>query len=369
MKEFRVNEFITLKLEESRTNIYVKGERFRQCKYLAFSLDMNTPKQYDNIESIDDLEQKDRSEGFLELHIDSETEFWGHCSNLQAWAEHDYNTRILHRTIAFPLLKKLTKAGCKKAEKLFKEEIALRFSSGNWNIMEFLMEGGYLNYLNPQELDTTVSNLNIEKSKSDNLKNLFMIFIDFTASGSKKAAQLFQGEIKSCLISKNRNEMKFLDLSRSNLTTLSESIGNLRSLEKLSLERNKLTTLPESIGDLTSLKDLYLEGNNLKTLPESIGNLKSLEKLWLSNNKITTLPESIGDLTSLEDLFLSGNDLTTLPESITRLKSLEKLDLRGNKLTTLPESITKVKSLKKLNLRWNNLSTLPESIGNLTSLE
>ena len=62
-----------------------------------------------------------------------------------------------------------------------------------------------------------------------------------------------------------------------------------------------ISTLPESIGDLKSLQTLYLDNNKLTTLPESIGNLKSLTYLDLVNNQLTTLPESIGNLTSLQE--------------------------------------------------------------------
>ncbi|MHA1410777.1 MAG: leucine-rich repeat domain-containing protein, partial [Candidatus Odinarchaeia archaeon] len=49
--------------------------------------------------------------------------------------------------------------------------------------------------------------------------------------------------------------------------------------------------------DITAL-GLYNCG--LTTLPESIGNLKSLQKLYLNRNQLTTLPESILNLTSLQ---------------------------------------------------------------------
>jgi len=38
--------------------------------------------------------------------ITPEEEFWGHCSNLQTWVEHNYDTNILDDNLAFPLLKK-----------------------------------------------------------------------------------------------------------------------------------------------------------------------------------------------------------------------------------------------------------------------
>ncbi|KKL47399.1 hypothetical protein LCGC14_2335940, partial [marine sediment metagenome] len=84
--------------------------------------------------------------------IPPETEFWAHCSNIQAWVEHGYDTCILHSNLAFPLLKELTKAGDPQAKKVFKEEIAKRFLKGNFSVKENLVEEKYLNYLNKEEL-------------------------------------------------------------------------------------------------------------------------------------------------------------------------------------------------------------------------
>ena len=164
------------------------------------------------------------------------------------------------------------------------------------------------------------------------------------------------------------NRVSGLGLHICGLTTLPESIGNLKSLERLELQYNSITTLPESITKLTSLTYLSLGSNSITTLPESIGNLTSLEYLSLWGNSISTLPESIGNLTSLEKLYLNNNDLSTLPESITMLKSLKELGLQHNDLSTLPESITKLTSLKILRLNSNFITTLPESIFNLKNL-
>lgn len=83
-KEFKVNEYLTLELEGTITNIYVKGKIFRQCKYLAFNIPIDNTQEFDTIQSIDDLEQKDQTKTYNTLGISPEQEFWGHCSNLQA---------------------------------------------------------------------------------------------------------------------------------------------------------------------------------------------------------------------------------------------------------------------------------------------
>ncbi len=163
--------------------------------------------------------------------------------------------------------------------------------------------------------------------------------------------------------------LQILNLRYNQLSTLPESLSNLKSLQTLDLWGNKLTTLPESLSNLKSLQELYLRGNNLSTLPESITKLISLQTLDLGFNNLMPLPESIGNLSSLQELWLHNNNLTILPDSIGDLKSLQILNLRGNNLSTLPESIGDLKSLQELNLNINELSTLPESIGHLSSLQ
>ena len=161
--EFKINDYLTLRLLHNRTNIYVKGMLFNQCKYLLLNLRKDQFESYDDIESIDEAaETLDRS---LETtksdnDISPEAEFWGHCSNLQAWYENDYDTRLLHRNLAFPLLKALTDAGDPLAKKVFKEEIAMRLESGYPTVVRYLVDQGYLQYLTNEELNVVLKNSN-----------------------------------------------------------------------------------------------------------------------------------------------------------------------------------------------------------------
>jgi len=163
MKTFEVNKFLTLKLENGKTNIYVAGKLFQHCKFLLLEIPIEKIESLDNIESIDEaslrldksLERGHNREG---VSIPPETEFWGHCSNLQVWFENNYDTCLLHSNIAFPLLKKLTEAGDPLAKKVFKEEIAKRFSSGFKSVMFYLISNGYLDYLNEEEIQSLGEN-------------------------------------------------------------------------------------------------------------------------------------------------------------------------------------------------------------------
>ncbi|KKL89896.1 hypothetical protein LCGC14_1910130, partial [marine sediment metagenome] len=115
MKEFKVNRYITLKLERDETVIYIKQKRFDQCKFLLLNIPIDKISSFGEINSIDEAaEELDRSlegRGTGLFKIPPEVEFWGHCSNLQVWVEMDYDTRLLHRNIAFPLLRELTQLG------------------------------------------------------------------------------------------------------------------------------------------------------------------------------------------------------------------------------------------------------------------
>ena len=153
-KEFVVNDYITLRLENNQTNIYIDGKLFRQCKHLLFNIPSENLENYDEINSIDDAEVYGEIANNIYpfgANISPETEFIGHCSNLQAWAENNYDTRILHSNIAFPLLKRLYEAGDPQAKKIFTEQILERFMTGHQTTVTFLIEEDYIRFLEEED--------------------------------------------------------------------------------------------------------------------------------------------------------------------------------------------------------------------------
>ncbi len=179
MEEFVINEYLVIKLEEDSVNIYVNNEMFRQCKYLL----LVNPLEEENHEEINSIDEaKDLLNTKLEkdvhpedLGITKKEEFWAHCSNIQAWVENDYDTRLIHSNLAFPLLRKLQELGDSKAIRTFKDEIAKRFSSGHLSTVIYLIENDYLEHLNDEELavlgddpDSPAIKTLLEVLKSDN---------------------------------------------------------------------------------------------------------------------------------------------------------------------------------------------------------
>jgi len=153
--EFKINDYLILRLEDGDVNLYINDEVFDQCAILLLTIPADNQYSFNNIASIDEsaelFEDQTLSEA-INAKIPKETLFWGHASNLQAWYEHNYDTRLLHSNFAFPLLRRLTEVGDPIAKRVFKEEIARRYASGYPSVVEFLKEEGYLNYLSKDEL-------------------------------------------------------------------------------------------------------------------------------------------------------------------------------------------------------------------------
>ncbi|EMM76696.1 leucine rich repeat protein [Leptospira santarosai str. 2000030832] len=94
---------------------------------------------------------------------------------------------------------------------------------------------------------------------------------------------------------------------KGNYKDLAEALQNPKDVRILDLSENQLTTLPKEIGKLQKLQELYLSGNQLTTLPREIGKLQTLQELGLSGNRLITLPKEIGQLKNLRWLSLKNN--------------------------------------------------------------
>ena len=130
----------------------------------------------------------------------------------------------------------------------------------------------------------------------------------------------------------------------------------------LDLSRSELTSLPEAIGNLTSLQNLDLSYcDNIKTLPPLPKDLKTLNLMGCNN--LTTLPPLPEGLTTLDLTFCNSLEtLPHLPEGLTNLELFASTTLKT--LPPLPEGLT------NLRLSYcNSLETLPPLHNGLTILD
>lgn len=389
MIKFQINKYIELRLEDGRSNIYVDNQYFRQSKYVLLRKTLFEIESEGilNVDSIDELAEKlDHSlkQKLPEvIYIPAETQFWVHCSNMQAWAEHDYDSKMLHSNLSFPLLKRLTEVGDLTARRVFKDEIAVRFASKHKPVSLFLIKGRYLNFFNDEEL-LTLAGENREIFE-DNLMYMRKEFVYTYLGDDGKILKRLEKKFKMSftplskhffleLIEKNNffvenRRITKINLSDFHILAIPHEIYQLKSLDTLAVIYCALERVPRAISKLKNLKLLALNSNFLKTIPESIGLLQSLENLNLSHNELKFLPETIFNLGKLEILNLGNNKLTHITEEIDRLKDLKSLHLYSNKLTSLPESLGKLHDLEHLTINNNKLTSLPESIAHLNNLK
>lgn len=411
MTEFKVNNLITLKLENYKTIIYVKEERFLICKHLIFNISINKISFLDEIMSVDEVVGRSNKK----QEIPPEVEFWAHCSNLQAWAENNYDTRLLHSNIAFPLLKKLAETGDLKAERVFKEEIAQRFSSGYYPTAKFLYEEEYLEILTLPELESLIQDCYTAHFTSKNYRILLQKIIMHKINqqfphGDELRYFVEEDEIVDLKISRKSTRktkdtkdifclqsltnLKALSLSNFEKCSLCE-FENLENLEKLilllcnvkeikclnSLSRLKILELNDNkimeidgLNNLENLERLYLINNQIKEIKNlerlenlhelnltdnkikrlnGINSLVNLRKLWLDYNEISEITD-LKSLTNLKYLNLSKNQIEDISQ-LKQLKKLEVLQLRSNKINNI-DSLKFLRNLERVDLKNNHLS-------------
>jgi len=407
VQQFEINKYLKLKLEGERTNIYVKGRIFQQCKYLLLNIPIERIEDYDEIESIDEAaEYLDRSmEGNQNgnRRISPEEEFMGHCSNLQVWAENSYDTRILHRNLAFPLLKRLSEVGDPIAKKVFREEIAIRFASKTPTVTQFLTQNGYLKYLSSEEFESILDEIkptilgeiitqiksNFELNPAPDINRLLAYFLSELLRNfgiehislitsriinniPKDYREIFVQNIFTKLRLKNNFPMfkyinshleyfKDFEFDYDFIKCKNKIIGIFKN-EKLYLNNQNIHAISDievTENNLENIVELDLS-NNL--IPNFIGIEKfpNVEILKLNNNTITKIEELENSL-SIHSLYLRNNRISEF-KGLNSFKNLQHLDLSSNiNITEIPEVLNELPAIKTVKL-WNcNLKKFTKS--------
>jgi len=362
LREYKVNELLSLKLEDGNTIIQVNGQEFVQCKGVVLNRTLAELKDSSLNMSIDELADWAENEGTRDL-VPPETEFWVHCSNLSAWAENDYNSELLHSNLAFPLLRRLVEAGDETAKRVFKEEIIKRLESGYFPVITYLSEEGYDEYLTREEWYNAILGHDLQGFREADA------LIDLEEMMGRKLDYVNKLETEGGYdLTIEDGKVRGIALDTFKTHALPESIGNLEHLQELYYINSEIKELPDSFGNLVNLRTLDLRGNKLKHIPEILSRLEKLIDLKLSFNDIKDLPEKIGDISKLINLDLSHNKLEILPDSFNQLRNLKFLNLGHNKLTDIPNSIHNFFKLEELNLSHNQIKKITQDINKLTQV-
>jgi len=81
------------------------------------------------------------------------------------WVENEYDSRLLHSNLAFPLLEKLAYFGDSLAERVIKEEVAMRLMNGTFSTVRYLLIEGYFDLLREEEVQTMISGYSKKRKK------------------------------------------------------------------------------------------------------------------------------------------------------------------------------------------------------------
>ena len=320
--------------------------------------------------------------------------------NLQVWAEYNYDTRLLKSDLAFPLLKKLVDVGDIKAEKVFKEEIAKRLSSGYYNIIEYLFEQDYIKYLGNKELWKIIIP-SLEKLRKDNYQVRWWVYntelpllllkrlVDLN---DNIALQLLKEVILEILQSDNIANIEMLYgggyislLTREEFWSVFGEDGETMYEFEKKIKQFKIITYKNSsevhITDKMEKHNeelcyfklsngIYIDDGPL-VFTFNFGHVTGIG-IWSDDKdlfEINYLPIELLQLVNLEELALSKINLKEIPSDIKRFKRLKSLSLSENSLSNISEEICSLDCLEHLGLGWNRITNLPKCLGTLKLLK
>ncbi|MFX0043949.1 MAG: leucine-rich repeat domain-containing protein, partial [Candidatus Hodarchaeota archaeon] len=345
------------------------------------------------------------------------------CKIIQNWVKNGYKTEYLDPNVAFPILKKLIKAGNPLAARVYKDEATK--NSDNYIIALSL---GLLDFLDNHQflqiLEEKIKQNKIVRFRNSDMELLEAISIIELEKiiGKKLKIVNNRDELKSAAFPEGRrgyfflvenNHIVGLNLcNNSKNFYLPDSIGNLKYLEILLLSNTHLEWLPMSIINLQRLEliDLiyskffdkfqkredkeeyrkkhgYLASSacvDAKMVLEyyklqSEGKIQTVRvhgKIYEATNNILDLKklnikriidiENIENLKYLKVLNLNFNEITKI-NNLNNLINLEELHLKSNKIKKI-ENLDSLINLKELDLSFNHIKEI-ENLEKLTNLQ
>ncbi|XVF30661.1 hypothetical protein REPUB_Repub16aG0077500 [Reevesia pubescens] len=141
-----------------------------------------------------------------------------------------------------------------------------------------------------------------------------------------------------------------------NIDELPEEIGNLKHLRNLDLSRTSIARLPNSVSTLYNLQTLTLNGCwSLVELPKDMGKLINMHYLNIRGTKLARMPKGMDKLIELREL----TDFVIGEENGSSIKALGKLKHLGGRLAISGlQYVVSARDAKDANLKDKKLKNL-----------
>ncbi|XP_078162167.1 putative disease resistance protein RGA3 [Carex rostrata] len=178
-----------------------------------------------------------------------------------------------------------------------------------------------------------------------------------TEKGYLRTLIYFEPEIALDDLCKTFTNLRTINLSRSksNLSSLPDSLCGLVHLRYLDVSNSNLTNIPYSIGNLRNL--VYFCCSYCKELshvPPSIGNIKKLRFLDFRHTKVEAIPVALNNLENLSHLL----GFVPTENSLEEYSSIDELEFLSKLICLMLNSLERVTDrniAERANLRSKNL--------------
>ncbi len=211
-----------------------------------------------------------------------EEEFKGHCSNLQVWVENNYDTCLLHKNLAFPLLKKLSSVGDPVAKEVLVQEIVERFKSKSTSVQTFLIQQGFLSFL-----------------EAGYIEDLFQYVVDrqvfYSLAGHYKRSEDLLLEIKALNLLVKADSINYTY----NMALANRYLRNNDTINAILVLRKFLTLYPNDEMSLFFLAHLYMFEKKINKTKKTLGRIKNPEFAYVKYRNLNELDRGMYKLLKL----------------------------------------------------------------------
>jgi hypothetical protein len=122
--------------------------------------------------------------------------------------------------------------------------------------------------------------------------------------------------------------------------------SGLLNLDSLIMLRTGLYEIPKTIGKCTNLRFINLSVSNINSFSSELQELKKLKVLVITNCQISKLPDQLTKNTALQSLNFGFNRITEFPKVLFKLPNLEVVSLMANNIPDIPYKKLKRKDIE-----------------------